>query len=424
MMSAELGIMNLFPGMRIDQNVVAAAQGMGKNIQRFLNMGNGFEDGMGQKTKLVVKRGYQMKQDLESILHDDVVSDNFGRPILKDGKYQIIKNRWNKFNDYKAKFYDAKDGTAFIHPNEVTTYRKTIQRFLRYQAPTPEVINGVPFWPEEDIGRGMMTYKYFKFNDVPAPGTSLSMEQKENTVVTTTDTDASLLGFFYDYHLTMPQKDASMSTNAIYQTEPRKQEAIIRELTKSLAVYQQYYKYRGTSVTALADLGLTGLVNDASVTNQTTIGNGGSLTTYGNIRSALASLVGTLTTAKRFPPYVFDISPGVFIQGIKNNNSTTGRTELEELWGMTDEKKNVLLSAIRINPFLIAGATETNTTAAMALFKIGEDDFKYAYSYPLEYYPMPQINLGVDGKLLFMGRTILEQASAVAYGGSLTVDVF
>ena len=414
-------IFNLTPGKKYGREAVGSMNKMNSALEKYYDIAHkGFRDEKtGQVHRMQFVHGEQDQALVRDLLVDDLQYDPRTQlPALKDGKVIVTKNRFQKWND-QAYTRGTRDDTSFIHSNEVSAYKAMIERFIRWPAPKPEIM------PERDIGRGMLKWSYFRTNDVPAPESSITMEQRDNTIPTNTQYDANLLGFYYDYHLDMVTRDAGNNPNAIFNLMPRKQDYIMQELTRSMAVYKQWYHYRGTSITPMRDLGITGLINDSGVTNQTTIGNSGSLTTYGNIKKAAGALAATLLEAKRFPPYTLDITPGVFIQAATQNlNIYTGKSELQELYDMTDTNKQMMFNNIRINPFLIAGATETNSTGAIACYKIGEEDFEFVYSYPMAFYPLPPITLGVDGKLLFMGRTILMQPSAVAYGGSLTTAAF
>ena len=387
----------------------------------------------GKELRIQKTTGYDAEDMVSRLIADEYITDQdgyvipdpkTGQPQLKRGNDSKKWVRWNRMvaDRLHKDMRVAQDASYFMYPEEVRVYRPQIQRYIRWQEPEP----AEGFWQTKNIGPGHVNYRWFNTNDIPAPGETKTFQQKGQTLPTIKENNADLLGFYYDYHMSMIEKDQSVSSGAAYLLEPRKQEFVIQQLTKSLAVWQQYYKFRGTSVTGLTDLGITGLINDANVSNQTTIGSSGTLTTYGYIISAAASLAGTLINAKRKPPFVLDLTPGVLVQATKNFNTTWGNTELLALYNMITAGpggKSALFSAIRMNPFLIGGS-EGNSSGAMACFKTGEDDFEWVESYPMEYYPMPPTGLGVDGKILFMGRTFLEQSSAVAYGGSLTTNVF
>jgi hypothetical protein len=407
-------IWGLTPGVKYGQKAIDQIQNMSQEMTKYVNMAKGYKDG-DMTYKMNMLRGERDAAMVRDLLVDDLLLDKKGSPILgKDGKVQIAgKNRWQKWNDMQYQ-RGVRDDTGFTHSGEVQSYKAIIERYIRWPAPEPEII------PERDLGRGILKWTYFRTNDIPAPSESLTFEQRGNTIPTNTQYDASLMGFYYDYHLDMVTRDASNNPNTVYSLQPRKQEWIMQELTRSMAVYKQWYHYRGTSIEGLNDLGITGLINDSAVTNDTTIGDAGDLTSsYLGVTKAAEDLAQTLLDAKRFPPYTLDLSPGAFIRASKNINPYNGKTEIQNIYDLPTEKKVQMFDQIRINPFLINGVTETSSTGAMAVYKVGQQDFEFAYSYPMAFYPLPPVSLGVDGKLLFMGKTILYQPSAVAYGGSL-----
>ena len=411
-------IWGLTPGAKYGTKAIDQMQSASQKMATYVNMAKGFKDG-DLTYKMNMVHGQQASAVVRDLLVDDLVYDRNGSPVLKDGKVQIAskngipQGRFQKWNDLQWQL-GVRDDTGFTHSQEVQSYKAIIEQFIRWPAPEPEIM------PERDLGRGVLKWTYFRTNDIPAPGESLTFEQRGNTIPTNTTYDANLMGFYYDYHLDMVTRDASNNPNTVYNLLPRKQEWIMQELTRSMAVYKQWYHYRGTSIEGLNDLGVTGLINDSAVTNQTTIGDAGDLTSsYLGVTKAAMDLAQTLLDAKRFAPYTLDLSPGAFICAVKNINPYNGKNEIQNLYDSTNEKKMQMFNEIRINPFLIEGVTETSSTGAMAVYKTGQQDFEYVFSYPMAFYPLPPVSLGVDGKLLFMGKTILYQPSAVAYGGSL-----
>jgi len=415
-----------------------------QEYDKYKQMGiDGFsDDEIGYTWKMNQVKGGAARKLMDQILVDkinyepfDAKKHNADKAVRYQARGQdtivaakiMVDSRWDQFNRIRSHSFDqVRDANYFFHPNEVTVLQKTMQPVLRWGEPQP-IVPG--FFNDTDIGRGMNQYTYFKTNDVPAPGGSKTFEQRGGTKVSVEDTTVDLFGLYYDFHLSMVQKDASMSGDPIYRLEPAKQQFIIQELTKSLATYQQGYRYLGTAYNGLNDVGITGLLNDSSITPATTIGNNGSLVAYGNIRTAANQLANKLLAKKIYAPYILDLSPGVVMQANLNQDAVNGMivNELSTLFAMNALDGTKMFSAIRMNPHMITGSAETNTTAAMACYKVEQGlipYFKYVYSYPMAYYPMPQISLGVDGKILFMGRTVVEQANAIAFGNTLTVNVF
>ena len=388
--------------------------------------------GFSQSIASELERGRQIAGQGPKMLYDQALK-SMGEQLCVDTldrEGKIVQSAADQYNSlrFNQGYRWPKDTTYFFHPSEVTAIETMIQEILRWEPMSNEVINGAPFLPEVDIGRGKTKFNWFKETDVPAPEWSQSFEQVNNTLPGVTDTTPELLGMMYRYHLTMPEVDAANGSGSIFKLQPNKQVAIMRSLTKSLRLYQEYYKFMGGKVPNMADFSatITGLLNDSGVTAQTTLtaSNDNILTAAGDIPYAATELANILMANKLKPPFVLDVSPGVLMQA--NINIDTGGqpiSDTERLFKLTDEKKQALFSSIRVNPFIMGVETETNATAAMACFKPAKDNFFYVYSYPLSFYPLPPTTLGVDGALLFSGRTIVQRPEAIAYASPMTVAV-
>jgi len=344
-------------------------------------------------------------------------------PIMRNGE---IISPWEIYNDMRKSMHD----TAFLlDPDEVTAIEQTILKVLRWKTKLDDNIPGVgPFCPVKQIGAGMKKYDWYKWLDVPAPRNTDTFEGGFDVKVLKQKTTNVLHGMDYDFHITKTDIDAARSTNGKIKLLPELQMGILQNLMEQLALYRDWYGFRGTDAGDLQDITITGLLNDSGLTDPGAggIGADDDMTAQADVFHSAVELSNKLIQNKFEPPFVLDMTPGLWSQANMNRNTTSDKTDMRLILEYVGANggNSPIFAKVRMNPFLIDSATETNNTAAMGAFAPSMDNYFLAEAYPLGAYPLPPQGLSAyDMKLLWMGRAIVTRPAAIQYINALTINV-
>ena len=179
----------------------------------------------------------------------------------------------------------------------------------------------------------------------------------------------------------------------------------------------------------MKDLGLTGLYNDANITDPGQYGGADVLTTSLDIYVCVRDYAIELIKAKYDPPFLLQMTPGVLVQSIVNKEAGVGgRTDLELIMALKLPDGTPFFDIFLMNPFLVALDQETSTTGAIcAMAKSspnGRVNFEVVESYPLGFYPLPAVDLGITGKYLWMGAVEIPHPDSIVYRGGYTTTTF
>jgi hypothetical protein len=327
-----------------------------------------------------------------------------------DGRLITAAEQWNNL-------WGTKDAAYLLTPDEVTKVQTEIQKVLRWQ-PLADTIS-----PTVNIGEGMTRFEWYKWLDVNPPRLTQTFEGGNDVKPLKQATTNYLYGMDYDFHLDKVTIDAARSSNGKIKLTPDLQMGTLSNLTEQLALYRNWFIFRGSDIPGVTDIGIKGLVNDSNLTDPGAMGIGADddLTAAGDVFHSAVVLANKLLQNKFQPPFDLHMTPKVFSQANKNRNTTSDKTDYKLITEYSLGAGAVFKTPV-MNPFLIDSATETTSTGAMACFKSGQENFFTAQSYNLGYYPMPPKGLGVDGKLLWMGAAIVTRPTAIQFVDALTTN--
>jgi hypothetical protein len=354
-----------------------------------------------------------MNRQIGYTAKEAIYADKILGPVrFADGS---VGNAWDNWAA-RIPFNDARlrDATVAWTSNQVTAMKQQVQEVLRWETVLDKFVNVL------NIGPGLEAYEWAADTDLPAPRETDTFEGQREVRTLTTTTTLELLGFDYDHHFNMPEIDRMSNPNAIARYSENNFNRNLRNMTKSLTQYREWSLFRGTDIPNMPDSGLNGLVNDAGLTDPGAVGNADSLVGTPYTYVAATDLAQFLIGKKFKPPFVLLGTPGVIMQAIKNKNATTSRSDYSFI--VEGDAGMKLFSDFILCPYLIDSETETNATAAMCALAVNKDNFEIVETYPLGYYPLPPVGLGVQGKLLWQGRAAIYRPTSIAFADALTVN--
>lgn len=330
--------------------------------------------------------------------------------------YEEKLTDWDYLNKQREML---RDSSYRLTNEEISAIESQILHNLTFPLVSPGLIT------TKDIGKGLRKWKFNTWGAVQPPRYTMDFSRGDNVQTAKTETEVKLMGMDYDYSLTMPEVDVYNNSNRLMKFSETLEQGILGELVQSLGKYREYYIFRGSSIPNMNDIGQKGLVNASGITDPGAMGEDSddNLTTAGDIQISAIKMANELIQSKFEPPFQLHMTPGVYTQALKNRNTTTKETDFQLLAQLgVKEIGRAFFDRIVLNPYLIGSETETNTTGAMACFKPGPENFRIIESYPLGYYPMPSIDLGIEGKLLWMGGVEVRRPSSIVYADALTIN--
>jgi hypothetical protein len=311
-----------------------------------------------------------------------------------------------------------KDAYA-LSPDEVTSIQKQIMSILRWKAKSDLLIDPV------NVGAGMLTREYYTGNDVTKPRLTRTFQGGYNVMATKSKSSVELYGLDYDISIDKVSLDAGNSTQNKVHLQPSLQAFESQVIMESLVQYREWWIHRGSDVPNMVDVGIKGICNWTGITDPGSLGLGADndLRAAGDVDYSATVIAEALIKAKFEPPFELHMTPLVYGRALKNKNATTGKTDMGYILDLNspDHGGVKMFNSIRINPYLIDSATETVGTGAMlGMKKLPTTENYVAEAYPLGVYPMNKGNLGWDAKILWLGGTVLQRPTAIAYKGTLT----
>jgi hypothetical protein len=333
------------------------------------------------------------------------------------GQIEMTKTPWESRNETLTRVHGKAADAYVLSPDEITSIRTQIMEVLRWKAKSQFCIDSV------DIGPGMLTAEYYSGNDVTKPRMTRTFRGGYNVEATKSKSTVELYGMDYDISIDKVSLDAGNSTQNKVHLQPSLQAFETNTLIKSLIQYREWYIFRGTSIPNFTDLGIKGLCNWTGVTNPGALGLGADdiLNAAGDVDDAAVQMANALINAKFEPPFELHMTPLVYGRALRNKHATSGIRDMKFIMDMVDPASGVkLFSSVQLNPYLIASATETSTTGAMlCMKKLPTTENYVAEPYALGVYPLQTGSLGWDAKVLWMGGTVLQRPTAIAYRGTL-----
>jgi len=334
--------------------------------------------------------------------------------ILKDCTLpqSVDDNVFARFNEMMRR--QGRD--ASILTAEQTTYLQSqIMEVLRFDPMWQTVID------QQDIGPGLLTYRYKTNQDITPPDTTQSFEGGTNVNVVGSETTVNLFGLHYDIHLDKVTLDGgNRSSGQMATYSPGVEQNQIREVTASLVDYWNHWVFEGSAYTGFkADCAVKGICNYSGTT--TTTPTDATLTTAGDIQKLLSEMRANLILAKMQPPFEVHASPYVYNKAKLLYNATTRETDFDLINKDTDYVMQPGGGRMRMNPFLLTGTSETTTTGAVLMMKrLPSNINKVVMTYPMGFYPKNSTDLGWDAKLLVFGGVVLQRPTAVTFCSGLT----
>jgi len=344
-----------------------------------------------------------------------MIRDGLNFKFGDNAKYDRFQD-WNTINRTKKAMFG--DASYQITADEITALKSEILHVLQWSAVSPETL------VVKNIGKGLTKWEYHSWQKVLPPRRTLDFSRGANVATAKASSTLQLMGYDYDYHISMPQVDLYSSANRKVKFSETLEQGTFRELVNSLSMYREFSIFNGSDIPNLVDVNLKGLCNNASVTDPGALGLGSddNLTAVGDILDAATVMSSELINAKFKPPFQLHLSPGVFSQALQNVDTTYWTSDFTRIADMGRKEGMQIFSEIVMNPFMIDSETETNSTGAMMAVKPGAENFEVIESYPLGYYPMPSQDLGLDGKILWCGGTAVYRPTAVVFANALTID--
>jgi hypothetical protein len=337
----------------------------------------------------------------------------------KTRQIDLIKDQFEVHDEQIKHQFGSQADAYVLSPDELTSIRTQIMEVLRWQAKSQLLIDSV------DIGAGMQTAEYYTANDVTKPRLTRNFRGGINVEATKSKSTVELYGMDYDISLDKVAIDAGNSTANKVHLTPSLQAFETNTLIKSLIQYREWYIHRGTSIPNFTDIGIKGLCNWSGVTSPGALGLGAddNLKDPGDIDDAAAQCAGALIDAKFEPPFELHMTPKLYNKAYRNKNATTGKRDLEFINSLTDDNTGLkMFNKIKLNPYLIASATETTSTCAiLCVKKLPTTENYVAEPYALGVYPLQTGSLGWDAKILWFGGTVLQRPTAVCYRGTLSI---
>lgn len=157
------------------------------------------------------------------------------------------------------------------------------------------------------------------------------------------------------------------------------------------------------------DTAAKGIIN---TTNVQSFGAGAgadaNITAAGDGAASVANGMRGLVAYHYFGPYDLAMTGYAYAALVKNQNATTGQTDLERMKAMVDKNGVGILRAIHVTEYLTNSATSaTGTDNAMLMFDRrtpkGEPTCVIGDEYSVAHYPTSQSALGIKGKVLYAG---------------------
>lgn len=320
-------------------------------------------------------------------------------------------NEWRNFLDAQYP----------LNPREIESIDETVYSVIYHEAVMQK------FVPTINIGRGKTTHKVSIAQAPSAPIFSKDFLPEAMDKVAKKETEFKLVGISKDFFISMVDIDASR--NSQYHKETI-DSLHLREITRLIADYKERVLWRGYDILGAnpgaLDANVKGVMNTTGIgTFEAGIGLNDETGSAGDGPFSVSSGAQDLVTQGYRPPYDVILSPQLAGQFILNMNSTTHITDIERMQGMVDENGNKLIRKIHITPHLV-NAAESGTNAAMAVIKMqtnaGEPTIQIAQSYPVEHHPINISSLGIQGKILWMGRAVVIRPKAITIAEAIDID--
>lgn len=229
------------------------------------------------------------------------------------------------------------------------------------------------------VGSGQMSHEYNKYVELGSPIFTYTFEEESLVKLVKTPTRAAMLGIRLDVELSKLDQDA----NGQYGSQ---------SLDAGMRKLEQFIDraiYRGSDVLGKrTDSAFAATVQGLfTTTGQNTLGaNGGgadsddNMTAAGDYPHTVKKMIALLLEDNHYGPYTLVMTRGCYLQAIKNRNTTTGLTDLDELLRIpapqamikVGERIPSAVNRIVTTPNLLAAA-ETNATGELLLLDTNKD---------------------------------------------------
>jgi len=323
------------------------------------------------------------------------------------------------------------DASYALNPREILSLDKIVYGVVRNRAIAQK------WFPTVPIKKGMRTHELSIAIELSEPKFDGNFMTEDLDQVRKQEVTYHLVPMHKDYVLDMIDLDASRN-NDYYNTKI--DELNIREATKTIADYKERVLWNGYSIKNRAqtgahpqgtlNTGVSSLISPDSELPDTqntfnAAGDNAGINSAGDGILSISAAAKSLIPDKYFGPYVFVMSTHVYAQLFGNVNTTTHMTDIQMMYAMVDLAGNRILEGMDISPYLTAAA-ESGDTGSMFMFQRktpdGEPTAVILESYPVSHYPTQQNDLGIKGKVLWMGCAAVLRAAAFTLETSVDLE--
>lgn len=298
---------------------------------------------------------------------------------------------------------DLRDVAYKITDDEIKAIQKEIEHVVRWSEVSSQ------FLPSRTISKGLIKDSYWQWKDIPAPRLTRDFGIGPKVITAKEETVVEFMGMDYDYHFTMPEVDLASATGQVTRFNESLIDGTRAEIINSLTQYREYYIGFGTATVGLEpDLGFTGLYNDPNITTIAQYSTDDDLQAAGDVLEAVKMHAKSLIGNKYQPPFTLQMSPAVLIQAITNEETTVGLgTDMARIQKMQLPNGTPLFNKFIMNPYITLAAetgTDDGVICCMAeQSTTSRTNFELVETYPMGFYPLPAVDLGITGKYLWMG---------------------
>lgn len=356
------------------------------------------------------------EKDLRMVAANKI--DNYLRQYQAYLDAQMSGQMYGNFEFGTMNPFSYLDTQYVVHPREIERIDGEVASVMRAMAVADRLFENI------DVGRGKLSEKFYENIDPLDPVLSKNFKTYEPGKEAAQEFEVHFQGVHKDYEFGMVELDASRNGNYLNSDVL---ERTMQEFTALVADFKERILWRGGDIRTGRNSGIDGrvegLVNWTGIQTQSTTTD---FTTVGNGTTAIVDSIKQLKNYYFKPPYWIVCTPWVFIQFLKNRHTYSNKTELWEILNLGAETGNNLIAGVVSTPHLLK-VDETTTTGAMYVIaptdNKGRSNIVIMESYPLWHYPLTLgTQIGVAGKLAWMGSLAIRRPAAVVGTTSITTD--
>jgi len=347
------------------------------------------------------------------------IVDQSGRPLNQFANY-----------DYYGSLdpFNFRDTQYSVHPREVEKIDRMVARVLRAEPVAQKLFRTI------FTGKGKRVYKHHLNVDPMDPILGDDFNAFEPAHEEFKEFEEKMTAVWKDYSLGMVTMDASRFGGYL---ESNILERTIMEFTAMVRDFRERIYWRGRDIRTnnrnnqAAPAGYTGIANSTKLltvpVTATTIA--ADLTTAGDFAKAIVQLAAPLIQAYYPTPFAVATTPGVILQGIKNRNAFSDKTDLKNVNELGKEQFGIdIVDTIVHTPHLLKVAETNNNAIIMVIARkdqAGLANVVLPESYPAWHRPLNLgTQIGMAGKIGWMGGGFIKRQDSAVISDALTLDVY